>query len=420
MAKRLRHSILILVLLQAGQNLSSLLLLPVLTRNLGPEGYGEVAFCIAFIGYFVLLADWGFGLWASQQIAICREDRQKRSEIFWTVFITKCFFAIIGALLLSLLIFFVPGISDRSTLLWLVYLTVVATAIAPAFYYQGIEALEGMFFIGLLVRFASIPLIYLFVKNPSDIELAVGIQVGAQLLAALINFYRLIRSGVIEWVPPTKERTQAAIQQSWPLFLSTASGGIFSSSLIVILGWVSDLATVGYFVGALNLIRAGQGLLGPISQVVFPRLSHLFAHAKDAAIVALEKIFIFQSILTGFMTVGLFLFAPFILPLLMGPAFLESVSIFRILTPLFFLGGISNLLGQQILVTLGYHRAYTVIGFIFGIIGLSLIAYLGYYYQASGAAASLVVSEILVIVVMAYYVRRVEPQLLRIFRSDKR
>ena len=374
MIKRLRHSIFILILLQGGQNLSSLLLLPVLTRNLGPAGYGEVAFCIALIGYFVLFADWGFGLGASQQIAIHREDRQKCSEIFWTTIFSKLFLSIVGAFVLFLMTVCIPSIQEYSLLLWLVYLTVIATVIAPAFYYQGVESLEVMFFIGLLVRFASIPVIYALVRGPSDVAWAVGIQVIAQLLAALINFYRLIRSNEIVWVKPSYGDISHALFQSWPLFLSTLSGGVFSSSVIVILGWATDLATVGYFVGALNLIRAGQGMLAPISQAVFPRISHLFAYARNEAIIALEKVFIYQSILTGLMTVGLFLLAPFILPLLMGPAFLESVSVFRILTPLFFLGGISNLFGQQILVTLGYHRAYTVIGFIFGIIGLFLIA----------------------------------------------
>ena len=410
MAKRLRHSIFVLVFLQGGQNLASLLLLPVLARSLGPQGYGQVAYCVAFIGYFILFADWGFGLGASQAIAINRGDHLKRSQIFWTTLFAKCTFSVIGAFILFLLVELIPSIGVYSLLLWLVYLTVIATVIAPAFYYQGTESLEAMFFIGLLVRFASIPIIYLFVRGPDDVAWAVGIQAGAQLLAAAINFARLMRSGEVAWIPPKVLQIVDAIKQSWPLFMSTASGGIFASSLIVVLGWVSDITTVGYFVGGLNLIRAAQGLLAPISQVVFPRLSHLFAHAKNEAMLALRKIFVFQSILTMLMGFSLFICAPFLLPLLMGTHFSDSIKVFQILTPLIFLGGLSNLLGQQILVTLGYHQAYAVIGFCTGALGIMLLAVLAYFFQSDGAAVSLVFSEALSILVMAWYLMRVEPQ----------
>ena len=132
MVKRLRHSIFILVFLQGGQNLASLLLLPVLARSLGPEGYGQVAYCVAFIGYFILLADWGFGLGASQKIAINRGDRLKCSQIFWTTFFAKCFFSVIGACILFLLLELIPSLGAYSLLLWLVYLTTGWMCVAKA------------------------------------------------------------------------------------------------------------------------------------------------------------------------------------------------------------------------------------------------------------------------------------------------
>jgi O-antigen/teichoic acid export membrane protein len=225
-----------------------------------------------------------------------------------------------------------------------------------------------------------------------------------------------MRSGEVTWTPPQILQIVDAIKESWTLFLSSASGGIFASSLVVVLGWVSDITTVGYFVGGLNLIKAAQGLLAPISQVVFPRLSHLFVHAKNEAILALRKVFIFQSVLTLLMGITLFLLAPFLLPLLMGENFSDSIKVFQIMTPLIFLGGLSNLLGQQILVTLGYHRAYAVIGFCIGSIGIMLLGILGYFFYADGAAVSLVFSEILVILTMLWYLMRVEPQFFEQFK----
>jgi O-antigen/teichoic acid export membrane protein len=283
---------------------------------------------------------------------------------------------------------------------------------APSFYYQGIENLEGMFLINLVIRYASLPIIFLLVKDINDIAWAIGIQSGALLLAALVNFIVLLKSGSLTWVRPTKEGVTHALKGNFPLFISSASTGIYSSSVIVLLGLVSGSLAVGYFVGALNLIKAGQGLLAPLSQVMFPRLSHLFQHARDEAIVALKKVFLLQSGITLLMTGLAFALAPFILPILMGQGFDHSVFVFQILTPLFFLGALTNLLGQQAMIPLGLHDAYTRVIVFGSIVGLILLGILGYLYSATGAAISLVLAELLMVLIMASYLRKADPKLM--------
>jgi O-antigen/teichoic acid export membrane protein len=412
MKKRLRDSFLVLLLLQGGQNLSSLLLLPLLTRALGAKGYGELGFCIAFIGYFVLFVEWGFGLGASQKIAIYQDDIKKRSEIFWNVIASKFLLATIGAFALFILTYFFSFVRPHALLLWLVYLTVIAVVFAPSFYYQGMEKLEGMFLINLLVRFASLPIIFIMVKDIDDIAWAIGIQAGALLFAALINFIILISSRSVMWVRPSREGVFQSLKESLPLFLSSASSGIYASSVVVILGLVSGALAVGYFVGALNLIKAGQGLLNPLSQVLFPRLSHLFQHARGEAVAVLKKAFLLESGITLLMVAVAFLLAPIVLPLLMGQRFDHSVFIFQILTPLFFFGALSNLLGQQAMITLGMHDAYTRIIIFSSVIGLFLVGVLSFFYSSTGAAISLVLAELLVVLSMASYLRREDPKLM--------
>ena len=65
--------------------------LPYLSRILGVEKFGLVFFAFAFMQYFIMLTDYGFGLSATREIAINRHNSNNISNIFSAVtFIKFC------------------------------------------------------------------------------------------------------------------------------------------------------------------------------------------------------------------------------------------------------------------------------------------------------------------------------------------
>ena len=87
--KRIIDNILSLFSLQGLNYILPIISFPYLTRVLGPENFGLIAFAGAFIGYFQILTDYGFNLSATREISINRENQKKISKIFSTVMITK-------------------------------------------------------------------------------------------------------------------------------------------------------------------------------------------------------------------------------------------------------------------------------------------------------------------------------------------
>ena len=83
MAHQLKKNVFALTLLQVGNYLVPIAILPYLTRVLGVDGFGRIGFAAAFTMYFVLIVEWGFNLSSTRDVSVLRADKVARSGKRW-------------------------------------------------------------------------------------------------------------------------------------------------------------------------------------------------------------------------------------------------------------------------------------------------------------------------------------------------
>lgn len=413
--QQLKRNVISLTLLQVGNYLVPLALLPYLTRVLGVDGFGRFGFATAFTMYFVLVVEWGFNLSSTRDVSVMRADKLERSTIFWETIAARVLLLMFSAAGLLILIGAVPQLAGQSALLALGLLQVLAVTFSTAFYYQGIECMGRMALINLGIRLFSIPLIFYFVAEASDVGLAFGIQAGSFLLASLLNLFMLLGSGQIAWRCPSLSGVGQKLSAGFPLFLSAAGASLYNNTNAVVLGFVASEAAVGYFVAGFTLVKAVVGLTGPFAQAVFPRVSHMLSREPAAVVAFLRKMMLLQLLLGAFLTVALWVFLPWGVTWFYGAQFQESIQVVAWLSVLPLIICLASAIGMQTLVPMGHNRWFSGVLLIAGVINFLLLLPMGYAWGAVGGSGAVLLTEAAILLGMLWGLKKLEPRMWRLF-----
>jgi PST family polysaccharide transporter len=383
-----------------------LVTLPWLTRVLGPSNFGRLSFCVAVTSYFVLFADYGFNLSATRQIAMHSDDRAGRSRVFWNTITVKALLAAVGFPVLVLLTLCGARFQAERTLLLINYLTVLGAVLTPTWYFMGTERQAILSGISIAVRVASIPAIFLFVRSSKDVLIAAFIPSSMTVVGGILCLLVLMRDKQLDRARVARGELIEVLAQGWHLFVSTASISLYQATNTVILGFVAGNAAVGHYSAAEKVVQACQGLLAPIGQSVYPRISRLMLESREAAFALIRRILRIQGSVAFAMSVLLFVLATPLIRLLYGPGYDETANVLHWLAALPFLVGLSNVFGVQTMLALGMNRLVSRILVAAG--GLNVIALfvLTHWYGAVGAAMAVAGTELFVTLVMALIVRR--------------
>lgn len=395
-----------LYLLHGANVVVPLVLIPYLTRVLGPASYGAVAFGQSFVWFFLVIANWGFTLSATRAVARSRDDPEALRRLVAEVMGAKLILLGAGfALFLGLLVL-VPGLRVHAALHLLLFATVVGQVILPVWLFQGLERMATITALNAGTKLAGLALTFALVRAPGDAPIYAAL-LGLQWVAAgALGLWLARPFGGLVRLRLDLAATRRTLAEGWPLFLSNLANLLYTSANPFLLGLFAPLGAVGLYSGAERVMFGLVSLLTPLSQAFFPRLSALQATAPAAAFRLARRLLVAMVGLGCLFGLALALGSGPLARFYLGPDFIAAAPLMVVLAPVIPLLALINVLGIQIMVPLGRDRAYRDILIVMAAVNLAGAALFAPGGGAIGMAIAVLASVAAGVLLMAIYLAR--------------
>ena len=403
---RLSQNVAALVALKGADYLLNFLMFPFLLRMLGPERFGAIVFMQSIVQYFVIVTDYGFNMTAPRDIARA-ESNSQIGKIFVNVMSAKIIMIVGICILSGVVIFFMPTSAEFDFLLFLAVMPLALGNIAfPVWFFQGIQQMKYITISSVIARTLLLILMILTISAPEDYLLAALLLSSMPVVSGLLSFQIILRKYKFVFVRPDIDGIIKTIRDGWQIFLSTVAINLYTNTNIVILGLFTNSTVVGYFGAASKLVDSLKGLMGAITQAVYPHVSSKLKISVDETILFIKRFTKYYTGLFFVISLSLFLLAEPVIKILFGDSYDDSIIILRLLSWLPFIISFSQVYGIQVLLNFGMQSTFSKILICAAAFDLAIVLPLTYFFGELGVAFTMVAVEIVVTFATRHYAKK--------------
>lgn len=396
--------------IQALNYVVPLVTLPVVIRALGPSVYGLFAALNAYATYIGVFTN--FGLRVSGPRAIINASGKNvvvskfvSAGIIAQVVVGLAAVAVLYALMIAVYGGEEFGASTYELVGALVMLNAFALALAPQWIFLGLERLRDFGIVQVICRSGAAVAVLLTIRTQGDLLLYVSLNCASSLLVVLLSLF-VLRSYGIRWKLPSINDVGKIVFQSKYLFFSSLSISFYTSTMTLIVAGILGVNAAGQFAVADRVRTAVSGLIGPMTQGIYPFVCRLSNEDAENA-EGLRRLF-FRGILgfAAILSLIVYFCAPLIVKIIGGSAFAAAIPILQVLAFVPLVTAISNTMGMQTMLPMHMDREYTLAATSAAVLGPLLVSVLAWNYGLTTAAIGILVTEIYVCVAFAWFLRR--------------
>ncbi|MCS3871098.1 PST family polysaccharide transporter [Chryseobacterium ginsenosidimutans] len=413
--KKLIRNVASLGVIQFVNYVFPLITVPYVSRIIGPDGYGIINYAAAFIGYFTLLIAYGFDLTATRRISQNSENKEYINTIISEVITARVILFLVSCILFMISIYFFKPIQKDIYIAIILFVGCISTVISPQYIFQGLQELEIFAKLNFVKGIINTVLVFILIKESSDYFWIPTLSVIFLLLINIFLFFYAVKKFHIKYEFISIKKALNLIINERMIFFSTVVISLYTSTNTVVLGFFANNKEVGYYTtsqGFLNIVNLMLTI--PISTALYPFIGKGFSVSREHGINLIKKILPIVFYLTFFASIGILIFAPFLIKLIYGHKFDNSIVVLKIISFIPLIVGMSNIFGIQLMLNLGLDKVFFKATFIASIIGFILNIIMSKYWGYIGTAWNCVIIECLVTVLMYFALKK---EKIEIFES---
>ena len=385
-----------LTVLQFANYLIPLLIIPYIVRVLGMEIFGKVTYAQNIISYCTLTINFGFDYSATREIAINKENKNVREQIFWSVLKQKTILLLFSFAILLMLYFTFSKVNNDFALYLFVFLMNVGVVLFPTWFFQGIEEMGKMAICNVLIKGGGLVLTLLLVKSSADYLAYPLLTSLAYILFGAGAIIYVIKHYDIQYTKSDKSTDKILFCKSLPIFLNNLFVSGYTIANLTILGFYHSNHDIAIYGGAQKIIMAILMLTSmPVNIAIFPKISREFELSQINGLRILKKALCVVALLLIIFCLWTYLLSSLFVNVLLGSEFSESINLLKLFSVLPFLVTIASLLTVQGLYGMRLQKYAPFVGLFIGVFSIMLNMIYIPIYGTMAAALIWILAQIL-------------------------
>lgn len=377
---------------------------PYVSRVLGPDGTGKVAFATSVISYFAMFAQLGIPTYGIRACAKVRDDKEELTRVAHEILFINFWMSILVYVFLGISLALVPRLSQDKPLMIIISLTILFNAMGIEWLYKALEEYSYIAIRSIIFKAIALGAMFVLVREKQDYVAYGAITILAASASNILNFIRMFQ--MIGLKPVGGYNLKRHIKAVMVFFAMSCATTIYTNLDTVMLGFMKSDEEVGYYNAAVKIKTLLVGVVTSLGTVLLPRASYYIEQGKKKEFLAIShKAIHFVLLMALPFTLFFTLYAREGVLLLSGQEYLPAVLPMQVIMPTLLLIGMTNIMGIQMLIPLGKEK-YVLYSEIAGAVAdLALNTLLIPKMACVGAAIGTLVAEVLVWIAQYFVLR---------------
>ena len=250
---------------------------PYISRTLGVEGNGIYSYTYSIVNYFMIFAMLGISNYGNRTIAKNKDDKEKLSKEFLSIYLLQCFFTSVSIIVY---LFYCLFISEYSVISLIEIIFLFSTLLDISWLYFGLEEFKKTVTRNVVVKVLSLILIFLLVKTSNDLILYTAIMSLSTLISQIVLWISIRKYITLKEVKLNKKDIKKHIKGIIILFIPVISYSIYKIMDKIMIGLLNSVEEVAYYEYAEKIINIPIGFITALGTVMLPKISNLVANSE--------------------------------------------------------------------------------------------------------------------------------------------